>query len=498
VKKYLMGIDNGGTMTKAAIFDVFGNEIATCVEKTPLIVPQAGWQERDMYAMWQATVNAIKKALAKSGVDSGDIIGVGCTGHGKGLYLWGKDGKPSYNAISSTDSRAEDIVKEWRASGIADEAKKRTLQRVLACQPAALLAWFKANKPEVLKNTRWIFEAKDYIRFMLTGEAFAEVTDYSGTSLMNLHTKQFDRELLRLYGVEEVFDMLPPLRYSYERCGAVTREAGELTGLKEGTPVSGGMFDIDACAIAMDVSSEDKLCVITGTWSINEYISETPVSPDSTTLNSLFCIPGYYLIEESSPTSAGNLEWIADTFIKGRLPESAGMSPYRYADMLVASLSPEQSDTLFLPFLYGTNAEGVRSSAFARLNNSYELKHLLRAVFEGVAFSHKSHVDKLLKLRKTLKAVRLAGGVARSPVWTRIFADVLALPVEVIGAKELGAFGSAMSAALCAGYYDDYRSAAKNMVNVLASIEPDVGSIGVYERKYRDYLKLIDALSNIF
>lgn len=168
------------------------------------------------------------------------------------------------------------------------------------------------------ENIRWVFEAKDYLRFRLTGEAFAEYTDSSGTSLLNLHTRQFDRELLRLYGIPEVWEALPPLRASADMCGRVTAEAAALTGIPAGTPVCGGMFDIDACAIAMDVSAEDRLCAVTGTWSINEYISRTPVPSDGTTLNSLFCLPEYYLIEESSPTSAGNLSWAVKHFMGRR------------------------------------------------------------------------------------------------------------------------------------------------------------------------------------
>ena len=113
---------------------------------------------------------------------------------------------------------------------------------------------------------------------MLTNQANAEETDYSGTSLMNLVTRSFDIELLKLWGLEEMMDCLPKLKRSYENCGYITAEAAEITGLKEGTPVCGGMFDIDACAIAMDVSSPEKLCAITGTWSINclLYTSRSP------------------------------------------------------------------------------------------------------------------------------------------------------------------------------------------------------------------------------
>lgn len=279
--------------------------MASASENTPVLTPQKGYFERDMLQLWQITARTISRAIVKAGVDSADIAGVGCTGHGKGLYLWGKENGPIYNAVASTDHRAMEIVERWRKDGTALKAREKTLQNVIECQPAALLAWLKEKEPEVYSNIKWVFEAKDYIRFMLTNQANAEETDYSGTSLMNLVTRSFDIELLKLWGLEEMMDCLPKLKRSYENCGYITAEAAEITGLKEGTPVCGGMFDIDACAIAMDVSSPEKLCAITGTWSINEYISEKPVPADGSTLNSLFCISGLLFNRGEQPYFRG-------------------------------------------------------------------------------------------------------------------------------------------------------------------------------------------------
>ena len=167
------------------------------------------------------------------------------------------------------------------------------------------------------------------------------------------------------------------------------------------------MFDIDACAIAMDVSSPQKLCAITGTWSINEYISSVPVPADSSTLNSLFCIPGYYLIEESSPTSAGNLEWVIDNFFKREKERAAaeGRSVYEYINAAVAGAPV--TEIIFLPFLYGTNYPGSGGAQFAGITGESTAADILRAVYEGVAFSHLSHIEKLLLRREKPEAVRI-------------------------------------------------------------------------------------------
>lgn len=498
--KYLMGIDNGGTMTKAAIFDTAGNEIATGSQDTPLLVPQDGFCERDMNDLWNATVNAIKTAIAKTNIDTKDIIAIGCTGHGKGLYLWGKDGKPAYNAITSTDRRALSYVDKWNADGTALKAREYTLQNLRETQGVPLLAWLKDNHPEVVENTQYIFEAKDFIRFMLTGVANTEYTDSSSTSLMNLKTMTFDKEVLKIFGLEDCYEKLPPLKYSYELCGTVTEEISKQTGLAAGTPVCGGMFDIDACAIAMDVSDPEKLCAITGTWSINEYISETPIPPEGTTQNSIFCIPGYYLIEESSPTSAGNLEWYIKNFLGKEKMEvgASGGRLYDWIDQQVDAIKPEDSNVIFLPFLYGTNDPKCQLSAFTGLNNFHTTGHLLRAIYEGVTFSHMYHIEKLLALRDTPTAIRMAGGATKSEVWLQMFADVIGLPIEMIKTKELGTLGCAMAGAVACGLHKDYKEAAKSMVQVGRTVHPNMERHKIYAEKFARYKKLIKLLSELY
>ena len=494
---YLLGIDNGGTMTKAAVFTMDGKEVVTAARETPVHSPQEGYFERDMCEMWYTTAACFRQALQKAGITGSQIAAVGCTGHGKGLYLWGRDDRPAYAAIASTDHRAADIIRRWNMDGTQKAASELALQPIIECQPVALLAWLKEQHPEVIPKTRWIFEAKDYTRFMLTKEARAEVTDYSGTGLMNLKTQSFDTELLAVFGLEELAECLPPLCLSYEVAGHICAEAAELTGLCEGTPVCGGMFDIDACAVAMDVTRPEQLCTITGTWSINEYPAPAPVRSDTSTHNSLFCIPGVYLIEESSPTSAGNLDWFLQNYMKAEKAEAdrRKVSFYEEVNRMVDSIPPEESNVIFIPFLYGSNTEPALPAGFFGLSGSHCAGHMLRAIYEGVAFSHLWHIEKLFAFRNPPAAIRMAGGAVNSPVWVQMFADILNIPVETVETKELGAKGCAMAAAIAAGIYEDYQSAADAMVTVASTIYPRPEYNGVYRAKYGRYKELLNRLT---
>ena len=494
--QYLLGLDNGGTSSKAVLFDQTGREIASAKRNTPMETPKVGFTERDMELLWRVNCEVIRETIEKSGASAHDIAGVSFSGHGKGLYLWGKDEKPAYRGIVSTDSRAWQIVEDWQKDGTAEKAFAMTCQSVLACQPVALLKWFLENQPEVLENTKWIFGVKDYVRYRMTGEAYAEITDISGSSLVNLTTASFDDEILKLFGLTSIKDKLPPLTYSSQFCGKVTKECAELSGLMEGTPVAAGLFDIDACAIGMNVVSDDYLAAIAGTWSINEYASTRPIMDRSVKMNSLYCLKDMYLVEECSPTSASNQEWFVNSFLK----EAAGDRPlYKVGDDMVEKVAPDEANIVFLPYLFGGSDDARAGAAFVNVNASHTRAHMLRAVYEGIVFGHKLHIDRLLNSRvNPPKGVRLAGGVTNAPMWVQMFADILEMDVETIEVKELGALGAAMTAGVAAGLYSDLAAAAAQMVKVSRVYHPNPALSGIYRRKYQDFRTVVDAMAPVW
>lgn len=499
--RYYLGLDNGGTTTKAALFTMDGREAGVSSVSTAMITPKPGFVERDMEEMWQANCAVIRSVLHKTGAAAGEIAGVGICGHGKGLYLWGKDGKPTRNGIISTDNRAYAYPVQWQKNGVEQAAFARSCQHVMACQPVALLAWLRDHEPESYQNIQWIFNCKDYVRFRLTGEARAELTDYSGANLLNLYTRDYDRALLALFGLEDCFDALPPLCRATELCGCVTPEAAARCGLLPGTPVIGGMFDIDACALAVGVTNEENLCMIAGTWSINEYIRKEPVTDKSVRMNSLFCLPEYYLIEESSPTSAGNNEWFVQQMLPDLTAEAKkqGVSVYDILNRWVEEIPPEEFVPIFLPFLMASNVHPNAKGTFVGISVNHTRKHLLRSVYEGIAFCHRSHIETLLQSWPVPpKTVRFAGGAARSRVWTQMFADILQLPIETVAVHETGALGCAVAVAAAIGDYPSISDAAAAMCRISEPVLPNPAAVELYERKYVLYQSVIAHLDGVW
>ena len=499
--KYYLGLDNGGTVTKAALYTQTGEEVAVASIETKMISVAPGFTERDMLEMKQANFDVIKKLLDKTKINAEEIKGIACCGHGKGLYLWGKDNQPVRPGIISTDNRAWEYPLKWESNGTAKQVYQKTYQAILACQPVSLLAWLKDHEPDCIDQIQWVFECKDYVRFCLTGEAYAEMTDYSGANLINLETRGYDESLLALFGLNELYNCLPPIKTSLDVCGYITDEVAEATGLKAETPVFGGMFDINACALAVDAVYEDKICMIAGTWSINEYIRKTPVLDGSVMMNSFFCLPEYYLIEECSPTSAGNNEW----FIKTMLPElkekaeADGTSIYDIANAWVKEIPIDEFCPIFLPFLMASNVHPSAKSCFIGMSNYHTRAHIVKGIYEGIAFSHRYHLEKLLKAKETpVTSIRLAGGVARSAEWVQIFADIMGYPIEVADINETGTLGCAMNVAVGLGDYANFQEAAAEMISMRDAVTPIKKNQKVYQERYQMYCRVIEALDPIW
>lgn len=500
MSKYLLGTDNGCTVSKAALFTLDGKEVAVASRRTETLTPKPGWSERNIDKVWQGTAEAIKEVITKSGVSPEDIVCVAPTGHGNGLYLVDKQGKPVRNAIMSTDSRARGYIEQWQKQGVDEAVRPKTMQSLWPAQPNALLAWLRDNEPEVIKRAGWVLMCKDYIRFRLTGEIYAELTDMSGTSLMNVGTARYDPDVLEAFGIGEMQDLLPPVKRTEDICGYVTAEAAGQTGLKEGTPVAGGMFDIDACGLASGIVNESQLCMVAGTWGNNQYISKKPVVDKDVFMTSCYSIPDYYLMLEGSATSAGNLEWFVTQFFEAErdLAKQSGKSIYKLCDDLVGATKSQDTNIIFLPFLFGSNADPDARSCFIGLTGWHNRGHVLRAIYEGVVFAHMAHVERLLKFRDMPETIRLTGGAAQSQIWVQIFADCFQTPVEIPDGTELGALGAAIAASVAAGCHAGYEEAIEAMVRFCRLQQPDTTQKDVYATKYERYKKVLAALDPIW
>jgi L-xylulokinase len=494
--EYLLGVDNGNTVSKAALFDLDGREIRVASRKAEPEYPCPGWTERSMDLLWQSTAEAIREVIATSGVHPNDIVGVGTSGHGNGVYLIDKQGRPARAGIQSLDTRAAGIVEEWNKQDLHNQAFPYTIQAFWPAQPNALLAWVKRYEPEVYQRIGAVLMCKDYIKYCLCGEVSTDFSDMSGTSLMDVRNKRYSRELLEMYDLADLWDALPPVAQSFDPVGKVMPEAAEATGLAAGTPVVGGLFDIDASALGAGVCQPGQVCIIAGTWSINEIVTAEPLVDRSLFMTTVYTVPGLWLTTEASATSATNLEWFVTNFCgeERQIAKQRGISIYELCNEMVASLPPGGTDIIFHPFLYGSNVQPTARAGFYGIAGWHTKAHLARALYEGVVYGHLNHIEKLRAAGAHMEVARLTGGGSRSHVWTQIFADTVQLPMEVPAGAEMGARGAAMCAGIGVGAYRDHADAVARAVKLERRQEPNPQATPHYLARYAEYRCLLVAM----
>jgi L-xylulokinase len=175
-----------------------------------------------------------------------------------------------------------------------------------------------------------------------------------------------------------------------------------------------------------------------------------------------------------------------------------GGSVYELCNQLVAGTRPQDAGIVFLPFLYGSNVSLDGKACFFGLDGWHSRGHVLRAIYEGIIFAHRWHVERLLQFRPPPQTVRLSGGAARSGAWVQMFADILQTPVEVPGATELGALGAALGAALAVGRYASYEQACTAMVRTSRTCPPNRALADLYQTKYARYERLLATFAPVW
>nr|WP_269431941.1 FGGY-family carbohydrate kinase [Vibrio sp. MEBiC08052] len=488
---YFLGIDSGGTVLKAGLFDCHGRQIALYRENTQVIREKQGWIERDLSLYWQETCRAIQGVIKQSGIRAEQIRGLSISAQGKGLYLLDKDGKALRHGILSSDSRAIDIVRQWQQDGIPEAIYPLTRQTLWTGHPVSILRWVKMHEPHLYAQIGTVFMSHDYLRYCLTGEIRAEVTNMSESNFYHASQQQYDPALLSLFGIEEVFGALPKLIYPAECSGMVNEAAAQATGLMVGTPVYGGLFDVVSTAICSGIHADQPMLnAVMGTWSVTSGITTTlETHTDEPFVYGHYAMPGAYIVHEASPTSASNYEWFAP-YLGGEQID------HQENERLVSSLNPLASDVLFVPFLYGSNAGLGLKGSFYGLQAYHSKAHLIQAIWLGIVCCHHVHLQKMLRRFPETRVLRVTGGTTQSPTWMQMLADLTGLRLEIPAVEETGALGAALVSMVGSGTYPDLTTALAASDIPIETVLPNPDLYASYQSRFERYQRYVEALKN--
>jgi len=499
---YLLGIDVGTTSTRALIVAEDGTVIASHATEYPLATPRPNWAEQPPHAWWDAACASIGVALAEAGIGGGQIAGVGLSGQMHGSVFLDSADEVIRPAILWCDQRTarqcESITETVGEQPIVEE----TLNPVLTGFTAPKIVWLRDEEPERYARVRKVLLPKDYLRLRLTGEYATEVSDASGTSLLNVPERRWSDVMLDRLEIPR--EWLPEVYESPEVSGAITAKAAAATGLAEGTPVVGGGGDQAAGAVGNGIVSSGVVSVSTGTSGVVfAHLDEPAMDEKLRTHTFCHAVPGKWHVMGVMLSAGGSLRWMRDTLCGAEVQVAAEMDADPYALMTAeAAQAPVGSEGLvFLPYLTGErtpypdpNARGV----FFGLSLRHGKAHMIRSILEGVAYGLRDSFEIIEAMGVEIGEVRASGGGARSALWRQIQTDVTGHPHSTINVDEGPAYGVALLAAVGIGVYDSVEEACGATINTVDAPKVNAASHRLYSDYHRVYQRLYRQLAGSF
>lgn len=492
----VLAYDVGTSGVKAVVVDDAGTVLGSRVRTYGLVTTGAGHVEQDIDAIMVELGRASREVLAAVGVDPADVVGIAVTAQMFSVVPVDPGGRPLRPMISWLDQRAAPEAAAIRAA--ADERGDDgfgAFDAVLTAKDIVpRIAWLAEHESETDARTAWYLDCKEAVVARLTGAVAIDPSGASAFRLLDAHTGTWDHERCRRAGVP--VERLPPIRPGTDVVGGLTTDAALLTGLRAGTAVVTGAGDVPASQIGAGAVSVGDAHLSLGTALYLGITADRHVTDPGRRLGPLRHVapPGWLLWLEVA-TGGAALSWLQ------RQVTGPGDAPGDHAalDAAVDSVAGEMEGLQFVPWLTGERVplfdDDVRA-AFIGLSLHHGRAHLARAVMEGVASQIAWAYEYGLAYGLGVGTIRAVGGGSIGPVWTRLIAEALGRPIEVMGEpQDAGARGAAACALVGRGLAADIRTAVPARVRHV--VEPDPQRIAAAAARMATFRALYPAIRHL-
>lgn len=507
--KYILTIDLGTSGPKVALFTLQGEVVDHAFEPTHLHLLPNGGAEQCPDNWWNAIKKASSTVLAKKHVPVNDIAAICCTAQWSGTVAVDEQGRHLANAIIWMDSRGAPHAKKITDGFIKIEGYgARKLLRWMRLtggipsnsgkDPIAHILYIKNELPDIYAKTYKFLEPKDYINLRLTGRfcaSFDSIALHWVTDNRNLANVVYDDKLIRFSNIER--EKLPDLKRAVDILGPIRPEVADELGLSRDVQVVMGTPDVQSATIGSGAvrDYEGHLYIGTSSWiTCHVPFKKTDVMHNMASLPS--AIPERYFIGNEQETAGGCLNYLRDNIMYHRDELSSAESPpdvFQTLDRIVERVPAGSDRVIFMPWLYGerTPVEDryVRGGFFNQsLNTTRE--HLIRAVYEGVAYNSRWLLECVERfIKRPFQGLHMIGGGAKSGIWCRIHADVLGRTIKQIKDPILAnSRGAAYLASVALGHlsFQDI----PDHIQVAETYEPYPENKKIYDELYREFLNL--------
>lgn len=452
-QKYILALDQGTSSSRAIVFDHEGRICATAQKEFPQHFPKPGWVEHDPKDIWSSEASVIAEAITSMGINGLNIAGIGITNQRETTIVWDAEtGEPVYNAIVWQDRRTSEYCDSLKEQNLTGFIREKTGLIIDAYFSATKIRWILENVPGARARAeagKLRFGTVDtWLLWNLTrGEChMTDVSNASRTMLFNIHTLNWDEDLMKLFGIP--MSMLPEVHSSSEIYGYT-----KTTIFAHKVPVAGIAGDQQAALFGQMCTTPGSVKNTYGTGCFLLMNSGTkPITSSHNLLTTIAWKIGdtvNYALEGSIFVGGSVVQWLRDGL--GIIKSSSEIES-------LAMTVPDNGGVYFVPALTGLGApywDQYAKGTICGLTRGTTAAHIARAALEGIAFETMDIVNAMehdagIKLAE----LKVDGGASRNNLMMQFQADILGTKVIRPKVTETTAMGACYLAGLATGYWD--------------------------------------------
>ncbi|MBR6059986.1 MAG: xylulokinase [Victivallales bacterium] len=497
MRDVLLGIDFGTGACKITLTDADGAVLDTASGEYPSSHPHPGWSEQNPSDWWDAMVAALAQLQARPAWKSSHLAALAMDSYTHGAVLLDEHLHVIRPTIIWTDQRSTAECQSLKQH--SELIFKTAGQMPTPTWTLPQILWLWNNEPDNMRRVHRISFVKDYIRYLLTGRFATDRIECQGTLFNDMAHDDWSPELLALANIKR--EWLPDIGDITEIAGHVTAEAARLTGLPEGTPVIMGTSDSAVEDYAAGAVHPGQ-CIIKLATAGNVNVMTAEAHPHPATLTYAHVVPGMYYTVTATNAAAICQRWFRELCCGEEKAEAVqtGVNVYEIINKQAEQSPPGSNGVMFHPYLSGERSpywDANLRGSFTGLSMGTTKGDLARALLEGVAYSLKDCHRTIEEMQLPVTEYILIGGGAKSPLWSRIICDLFQASTTVPSSCD-ASFGSALLAGVGVGFFPDARQAISTALRIDRTLQPDTSMSAFYERQFKIYRQIHDALAPVY
>ena len=485
--------DVGTTSVKTALFDILGTLISSVSVPYYTTYNRLGWAEQDPYAFWNAAIQGTHTLLDSIDKEKYSITVISLSGHMNGMLAIDDKGEPAYPQIIHCDTRSTKEVEFIKSLFTQEQIYERTGNRIDEFLTLPKLLWLKNNIPSAYKKSRFIINAKDFMRSQLTG--IIGTTDYSDASLtgaLDMRNKRWDEEYLETIGISQ--SIFPTIHPSTEIAGFLTIESASLLHLPSGIPVCYGAGDASSATRGALIKDKEEGYASIGSSAWISTLHSSIQKDSQMRMQHFYDLDGLKINVCGTVQSAGTtLEWAKNNFFP--------TMSFEKIEKELETLSNE-NHIISLPYFMGERTPHWDAHArgnFFGIQVSSSPLDLTRSLYEGVAFGLFEIMEVYGDLGIPISTFTLLGGGAKSRFWSEMIASVFGMPMIVHPHYQSAtSFGAALGAMVAIKVYPSLEDAISKIPLSHETIEPDIKKHEMYSKYFSLYKKMYQSLKPLY